>query len=87
MQNVLKLTYPASWWAARWREALPDGNGAIGAAVYGSIDQETIMLTHEDLWTNRSQQELPDVSEHLPEVRRLLLEGKAAESVHHAAHL
>ena len=79
-KNTLTLSYPAAWWAGRWREALPAGNGAIGAAVYGSIDEETIMLTHEDLWTNRSQQELPDVSDHLPEVRRLLLEGKVAES-------
>ena len=80
MKNTLKLTYPASWWAGRWREALPAGNGAIGAAVYGSIDEETIMLTHEDLWTNRSQQELPDVSAHLPEVRRRLLANQIAES-------
>ena len=79
-KNTLTLSYPASWWAGRWREALPAGNGAIGAAVYGSIDEETIMLTHEDLWTNRSQQELPDVSAHLPEVRRRLLANQIAES-------
>ena len=79
-KNTLTLSYPAAWWAGRWREALPAGNGAIGGAVYGSIDEETIMLTHEDLWTNRSRQELPEVSDHLPEVRRLLLEGKVAES-------
>ena len=79
-KNILTLSYPSSWWAGRWREALPAGNGAIGAAVYGSIDEETIMLTHEDLWTNRSQQKLPDVSDHLAEVRHLLLEGKVAES-------
>ena len=79
-RNTLTLSYPAAWWAGRWREALPAGNGTLGAAVYGSIDEETIMLTHEDLWTNRSRQELPDVSAHLPEVRRRLLANQIAES-------
>ena len=80
MRNSLLLLTPASWWAARWREALPAGNGSIGAAVYGAIRDETIMLTHEDLWCKQIRQELPDVSTHLPEVRRLLLERRVEEA-------
>lgn len=69
----LLLNYPATWWKARWRDALLSGNGNIGAAVYGSVGHETIMLTHEDLWRGGVSPELPDISEKLSEVRRLLL--------------
>lgn len=77
MKNKLILKTPASWWGAKWREALPSGNGTIGAAVYGAVHDETVLLTHEDLWCCVDTQELPDVSGELPEVRQLLAEGKA----------
>jgi alpha-L-fucosidase 2 len=80
MKNTLKLIYPAAWWAGRWRDALPSGNGTVGAAVYGSVWQETVLLTHEDLWCHHKPQVMPDVSDRLPEVRRLLLAGKIAEA-------
>jgi alpha-L-fucosidase 2 len=81
LKNSLLLKYPASWWGARWREALPSGNGPIGAAVYGAVQDETVLLTHEDLWHGVKTQELPDVSGMLPEVRELLFSGnpRAAE--------
>lgn len=80
--NKYKLTmlYPASWWKGKWRDALPSGNGTIGAAVYGAISEETIMITHEDLWWKSVTMDLPDVSDKLPEVRKLLFEGKAKEA-------
>lgn len=49
-KNKLILTYPASWWKNMWREALPSGNGKIGASVYGGIKDETILMNHGDLW-------------------------------------
>ena len=61
MKNKLLMKYPSSWWGAKWREALPSGNGPIGAAVYGGVHEETVMLTHEDLWHMVVTQELPDV--------------------------
>lgn len=79
-QNSLVMNYPASWWGAKWRDALPSGNGTIGAAVYGAVHDETVLLTHEDLWHGVATPELPDVSELLPEVRRLLADGKAREA-------
>ena len=51
MQNLIILKTPASFWGAPWREALPSGNGRIGAAVYGGVGRERILLTHDDLWT------------------------------------
>ncbi|MDF7824633.1 glycoside hydrolase N-terminal domain-containing protein [Pontiellaceae bacterium B12227] len=77
MKNRLILKTPASWWGAKWREALPSGNGTTGAAVYGAVHDETVLLTHEDLWGFVKTQELPDVSGELSRVRKLLHEGKA----------
>ena len=77
MNNTLTMNYPASWWKSKWREAMPSGNGKIGAGVYGSIHDERILLTHEDLWWKGKTMEMPDVSGKLPEVRSLLFEGKA----------
>ena len=61
-RNKLYLKYPASIWGARWKDALPAGNGTIGAAVYGGTHQETVMITHEDLWWLSTTPEMPDVS-------------------------
>nr|WP_216855448.1 glycoside hydrolase family 95 protein [Paenibacillus alba] len=32
-KHLISMNYPASWWRSLWREALPSGNGRIGAAV------------------------------------------------------
>lgn len=79
-RNLISMNYPASWWRSLWREALPSGNGRIGAAVYGGVHEETVLLNHEDLWWNGVTMPLPDVSDRLGEVRSLLNEGQAPES-------
>ncbi len=79
-KNILKLNYPASWWGALWREALPSGNGETGAAVYGGVYEETVMLTHSDLWWKGRIPEMPDVSDKLPEVRDLLFNNEAKKA-------
>ncbi|WP_136607796.1 glycosyl hydrolase family 95 catalytic domain-containing protein [Paenibacillus dokdonensis] len=76
----LKLLTPSSWWGAKWREALPTGSGMIGAAVYGGVHRETVMLTHGDLWWQSRTPDLPDVSGRLPELQRLMLEGQEAQA-------
>lgn len=80
MQNQVTLKYPAARWGAMWREALPAGNGRLGAAVYGGVYAETILLNHEDLWWLSQTPELPDVSDTLTATRRLLLSGQAEEA-------
>lgn len=82
MKNVLKMRYPASWWAELWREVVPAGNGIVGVGVYGGVHEETILVNHEDLWANCIKQEYPDVSGRLQEVRELILQGKLRESRH-----
>jgi len=61
--------------ATRWQDALPCGNGSIGALVYGNIRNETVVLNHEALFLRREKPTIPGVSEFLPELRRLLKQG------------
>ena len=80
MRNTLVLSYPASFWSAKWRDALPSGNGEIGIGVYGGVHKETILLNHEKLWVDNSREPLPDISGSLSLVRQLLHEGKIAQA-------
>lgn len=77
--DELRLRYSRP--ATIWEEALPLGNSRLGAMVYGGITTEEIQLNEETLWgggphTNNS----PTALEHLPEVRRLIFEGKNREA-------
>ena len=71
---------PASFYSAAWREATPLGNGHIGASVYGYAAHERILVNHENLWTGNTRPTLPDVSDQLPVVRRLLRENRFYEA-------
>ncbi len=84
--NLLSLMTPASWHGDMWREALPCGNGTLGAMVYGNIADETIMMNHSHLrhWGIRS--ELPDIGSSLEEARKLMEEGKYMEANWHSSN-
>ncbi|ASA26313.1 alpha-L-fucosidase [Paenibacillus donghaensis] len=66
-----------------WREALPSGNGKLGASVQGGIQEETVLLLHSELWHWGWKDELPDVSHTLPETRRLMDEEQYLEASWH----
>ena len=36
-----------------WNEALPIGNGRMGAMIYGGVEKETIQFNEETLWTGQ----------------------------------
>ena len=76
MSNVLLLAKPAEVWL----DALPIGNGRIGAMTFGGIGSERIALNHENLWrgVTRDRTTKP-VFEHLPEIRQKLLAGQYIE--------
>lgn len=78
--DKLLMNYPASWWRNMWREALPSGNGVIGASVFGGVQEETVLLNHARLWHWGSKDELPDVSGTLVQTRRLMDEERYAEA-------
>lgn len=67
--------------AREWTEALPLGNGRLGAMVHGGVARERIQLNEESLWAgNQIEAFAEDYPRHLAEVRRLLLAGQAVEA-------
>ncbi|MEV0800126.1 glycoside hydrolase family 95 protein [Kribbella sp. NPDC050281] len=62
--------------APDWFEALPLGNGHLGAKVFGRVGVERIALNLDDVWSGDGPRELTvaDGPEVLADVRRLLLE-------------
>lgn len=78
--DQLIMSYPAAWWGNMWREALPSGNGVIGASVFGGVQEETVLLNHAALWHWGQKDELPDVSGILPRTRRLMDEKQYLEA-------
>ena len=60
--------------AVRWVEALPVGNGRLGAMVFGGIDRERLQLNEDTLWSGQPGEGGNDGAlEHLEEIRRLVL--------------
>jgi alpha-L-fucosidase 2 len=68
--------------AKRWVEALPIGNGRLGAMVFGGIQEERLQLNEISLWSGGPQPnaDRPDAWKHLPEIRKLLSERKYREA-------
>ncbi|MGQ7869226.1 glycoside hydrolase family 95 protein [Sunxiuqinia sp. sy24] len=64
-----------------WEEALPIGNGRLGAMVFGGIDTIRIQLNEESIWAGMQQNNLnPNATEQLPEIRELLFNDKNKEA-------
>ena len=63
--------------AKNWNEALPIGNGGLGAMVFGRVEHELIQLNEETLWTGgpADPNPNPDALKYLPEVRKQLFSG------------
>jgi alpha-L-fucosidase 2 len=67
--------------ARTWNEALPVGNGRLGGMVFGGTGSERIQLNEDTVWAGeRRDRTNPEALKSLPEVRRLLFAGKAAEA-------
>lgn len=65
-----------------WEEALPLGNGKLGAMVFGGAADERIQLNESSLWDGYPlDPNDPSSTQYLPEVQRLLFEGKNNEAV------
>jgi len=67
--------------ARDFTESSPLGNGRLGAMMFGGVDEERIVLNESSVWSgSRQNADRPGASKVLPEIRRLLLEGKNAEA-------
>ena len=74
--KVLINQYPAS----SWQSGSPIGNGRLGALVMGSIYNERTILNHEALFNDENNQDIPDISYALQEVRRLMDQKRYLEA-------
>ncbi len=70
---LLWYSHPATNWE---RQALPIGNGRLGAMIFGDPARERIQLNEDTLWSGGPRDcNNPEALPHLAEVRRLLFEG------------
>lgn len=69
---------------ATWENALPIGNGTLGAMVYGNVPKEIVQLNEHTVWSGSpNRNDNPGALEALPEIRRLVFAGeyKAAQDM------
>ncbi|WP_316799771.1 glycoside hydrolase family 95 protein [Pedobacter frigidisoli] len=60
-----------------WTNALPLGNGRLGAMIYGNPERENIQLNESSVWTGGPyRNDNPEALGALPQIRNLLFEGK-----------
>ncbi|MGG6309418.1 glycoside hydrolase family 95 protein [Paenibacillus macerans] len=79
MGENMKLQYDRP--ASVWTEALPIGNGRLGAMIYGGVERETISLNEDTLWSGHPRDwNNKAAREVLPEVRKLAREGRYEEA-------
>jgi alpha-L-fucosidase 2 len=78
-QSRFKLTYADS--ASKWTEALPLGNGRIGAMVFGGTADERLQINESTLWGGGPHDYTnPEAFQHLNEIRGLIFAGKVDEA-------
>src|SRR6058998_2255790 len=67
--------------AKTWNEALPIGNGRLGAMIFGGVASERIQLNEDTIWAGEKRdRNNPEGAKNLAEVRRLLFAGKPKEA-------
>ena len=77
--DVLKLWYEKP--AAKWEEALPVGNGRLGAMIYGGTTEDHIQFNEETLWSGGPNDYSNEgASRHLGKIRELIWQGKQKEA-------
>ncbi|MCZ8513510.1 glycoside hydrolase family 95 protein [Paenibacillus filicis] len=80
-ENGLKLWYREP--AKKWNEALPVGNGRLGGMIFGTVAQEKIQLNEDTVWYGGPVRgNSHEAKSYIPEIRRLLFEGKQQEAEH-----
>jgi alpha-L-fucosidase 2 len=64
-----------------WEAAMPIGNGRLAAMIYGNTGKEILKLNESTVWSGSpNRNDNPDALAALPEIRRLIFEGKYAEA-------
>ena len=67
--------------AEQWEEALPVGNGRLGAMVFGKTGRDVLQLNEDSLWYGGPRERHnPDAKAHLPRIRELIFAGRVKEA-------
>ena len=78
------MTQTKLWYrrpAEAWVEALPLGNGRLGAMIFGGVPEGRVQLNEDTLWSGGPRDwNTPGAQAILPEVRRLIFSGAYAEA-------
>jgi len=75
----LKLWYRQP--AKEWTEALPVGNGRLGAMVFGGVPEEHLQLNEDTIWAGHPiERDRVGAYKFLPAIRQMLFEGRYAEA-------
>ena len=78
-QSPLRLWYSNA--ANTWVEALPIGNGSLGAMVFGGVGRERLQLNDDTLWSGRPRDwDNPGAKDVLPEIRKAIFAGQYVEA-------
>ena len=76
---------PTLWYtqpAVKWTDALPVGNGRMGAMVFGGTTEERVQFNEGTLWTGHPHDYArPDAAQYLAPIRQLIAEGKTEAAV------
>jgi alpha-L-fucosidase 2 len=76
----MALAKPELWYqqpAAKWTEALPIGNGQMGAMIYGGVAEERIQFNESTVWTGKPHEYHHEGAvDFLPMLRELCLESR-----------
>ena len=65
----------------KWLDAMPIGNGMIGAMVFGGVQRERIALNESSFWSGRPHDyNDPGAIKYFPQIRDLVLAGKFQEA-------
>ena len=80
-QNPLTLWYDKP--AKEWNEALPIGNGSLGAMIFGGINEELIQMNEQTLWTGgpANLNPNPAAQQYLQPVRDAILKDSINQAV------
>jgi len=75
--TIIRLKSPAT----NFIESSPMGNGRLGAMMFGGVEEERIVLNESSVWSgSRQEADRPGANKALPEIRRLLIEGRNVEA-------